>query len=315
MMAFSVVKKLFRGLSRTRENIAGTLRSVVGGAEIDEEAIDDLEASLLAADLGPELTAEVIDAVRAKATEGQLDADGLRRTVRGVLRGAFPQEGPSAEPRHSPHVVFVVGVNGGGKTTTAGKLAAMERAAGREAILVAADTFRAAAIEQLERWADRAGVELIKQRDGADPAAVVFDALRAARSRGVDTVIVDTAGRLHTKVNLMAELQKIARVAAREVEQAPHEVLLIVDATTGQNGLLQADSFTAAAPLTGVVLTKLDGTAKGGVALGIHRRLKVPIRYVGVGEALDDLLPFEADTFVDGLLGEGTAEGVRDGSG
>jgi fused signal recognition particle receptor len=171
-------------------------------------------------------------------------------------------------------------------------------------IVAAADTFRAAAIDQLERWAERAAVELVKQRDGADPAAVVFDALRAARARSIDTVIVDTAGRLHTKSNLMAELSKLARVASREVDGAPHEVLLVVDATTGQNGLVQAAEFTRAAALTGVVLTKLDGTAKGGVALGIHRRLGVPVRWVGVGEALDDLLPFDPDAYVEGLVGE-----------
>jgi fused signal recognition particle receptor len=215
----------------------------------------------------------------------------------------LPDAGPRVLSGAKPHVVFVVGVNGGGKTTTVGKLAARERAAGRKALVVAADTFRAAAIEQLERWSERAGVELVKQREGADAAAVVFDALRAAKARGVDTVLVDTAGRLHTKTNLMAELGKLARIAGREVEGAPHEVLLIVDATTGQNGITQAREFTRAAELTGVVLTKLDGTAKGGVALGIHRRLGLPIRFVGVGEAVDDLLEFDADEFLEGLLG------------
>jgi fused signal recognition particle receptor len=200
-------------------------------------------------------------------------------------------------------VVFVVGVNGGGKTTTVGKLAARERADGRSVLVAAADTFRAAAIDQLERWVERAGAELIKQREGADAAAVVFDAMHAARSRGVDTVLVDTAGRLHTKSNLMAELEKLARVAGREVEGAPHEVLLVVDATTGQNGVSQALEFTRAAPITGVVLTKLDGTAKGGVALGIHRQLGVPVRYVGVGEAVDDLLDFDLEAVLDGLRG------------
>jgi fused signal recognition particle receptor len=275
---------------------------VVSGKEVDEEAIDDLEASLLAADLGPELTSEVIDAVRARASAGQLDGEGILGAVRDALRGALPDESAEAVETR-PRVVFVVGVNGGGKTTTVGKLAAREKAAGRGVIVVAADTFRAAAIDQLERWAERAEVELVKHRERADPAAVVFDALQSARARGVDTVIVDTAGRLHTKTNLMAELEKLARVAGREVSGAPHEVLLVVDATTGQNGLTQAQEFTRAAALSGVVLTKLDGTAKGGVALGIHRRLGVPIRYVGVGEALDDLLDFEPDSFVDGLLG------------
>ena len=300
-MALGVFKKLARGLSRTRENLAATLQTVVGSVEIDEDALDDLEASLLAADLGPQLTEEVIGAVRERAGKGA--GSDLREAVRQTLRGALPTAAEDDLVVPGTRVIFVVGVNGGGKTTTVGKLAAAERAAGRKAIVVAADTFRAAAIEQLERWAERAGVDLIKQKDGADPAAVVFDALRAARARSVDTVLVDTAGRLHTKTNLMAELEKLARIAGREIEGAPHEVLLVVDATTGQNGLAQAKEFTRAAKLTGVVLTKLDGTAKGGVALGIHRELGVPIRFVGVGEALDDLLPFDADGFVDGLIG------------
>ena len=302
-MALGLFKKLARGLSRTRENLSATLQGVVGSIEVDEDAIDDLEASLLAADLGPELTAEVTDAVRERVRAGKTDGNSLPALVRDLLRPALPEASPTGTERSRPHVVFVVGVNGGGKTTTVGKLAHQEREAGRSALVVAADTFRAAAIEQLERWAERAGVELIKQREKADPAAVVFDALRAARARGTDTVLVDTAGRLHTKTNLMAELGKLARIAEREVEGAPHEVLLVVDATTGQNGLAQAQEFTRSASLTGVVLTKLDGTAKGGVALGIHRKLGVPIRYVGVGEGMDDLLPFDADAFLDGLLG------------
>jgi fused signal recognition particle receptor len=301
-MASGVFKRLFQGLSRTREGLTATLRSVGRAERVDEEILDDLEANLLAADLGPDLTSEVMEEVRAmigKAGGGS----SLPEAVRLALRGALPNGGDPARPTSGPHVVFVVGVNGGGKTTTVGKLAARERREGRSALVVAADTFRAAAIDQLERWTERAGVEIIKQREGADPAAVVFDALRAASARGVDTVLVDTAGRLHTKANLMAELGKIARVAGREVEGAPHEVLLTVDATTGQNGLSQAEEFTRAARLTGVVLTKLDGTAKGGIALAIHRRLGVPIRYVGVGEAVEDLLRFDPEQYVEGLLG------------
>jgi len=303
-MALAVFKKLAQGLSRTRQSLASTFQAVVGSAEVDEDALDDLEASLLAADLGPELTGEVMDAVRERVRSGST-GNALNAAVREALRGSLPDAPePASRPADGPWVTFVVGVNGGGKTTTVGKLAALEREARRKVMVVAADTFRAAAIEQLERWADRAGAELAKQKSGADPAAVVFDALRAARSRSIDSVFVDTAGRLHTKTNLMAELAKLARVAEREVPGAPHEVLLIVDATTGQNGLAQAEEFTRAAELTGVVLTKLDGTAKGGVALGIHRRLGVPIRYVGVGEAVDDLLPFDAEAFLDGLLGD-----------
>ena len=305
-MAFNPFKKLVRGLSRTREGISNALRSVAGGRPVDEAAIDDLEASLLAADLGPALTAEVVDAVRERARQESLDGDGMRATVKESLRSALSVTPEVSETAPSaPRVVFVVGVNGGGKTTTVGKLATRERAGGKSTLIVAADTFRAAAIEQLERWAERAGVDLVKQREGADPASVVFDALQAARSRGIDTVLVDTAGRLHTKVNLMAELGKLARVAGREIEGAPHEVLLVVDATTGQNGLAQAREFTQAATITGVVLTKLDGTAKGGVALGIQRQLGVPIRYVGVGESVDDLLDFDPESFLDGLLGDG----------
>ena len=297
-MAVSIFKKLARGLSRTRQNIAATLSNLTGGAAVDEEALEDLEASLLSADLGPELTGEVIETVREQARRSQgspVDA------VRAVLRKEFKENDPPARSSR-PHVIFVVGVNGGGKTTTVGKLAAQERAAGRSVLVAAADTFRAAAIEQVETWGQRSGVEVIKQREGADPSAVVFDALKAATSRDIDTVLVDTAGRLHTKVNLMAELEKLGRIASREVPGSPHEVLLVVDATTGQNGLAQATEFSRATALTGVVLTKLDGTAKGGVALGIQRRLGVPIRFVGVGEAIDDLLEFDPDAYVDGLL-------------
>jgi fused signal recognition particle receptor len=302
---FKPFQKLVRGLTRTRQGISSALRSAVAAQEVDEEALEDLESGLLAADLGPALAMEVVDAVRERARRGALPGAGLRGAVRDALLDLL--SGPEdTTPRTAsrPKVVFVVGVNGGGKTTTVGKLAAREREAGRRVLVAAADTFRAAAIEQLERWVERAGAELVKQREGSDAAAVVFDALRAGRSRGIDTILVDTAGRLHTKSNLMAELEKLARVAGREVDGAPHEVLLVVDATTGQNGVAQALEFTRAAPITGVVLTKLDGTAKGGVALGIHRQLGVPVRYVGVGEAVDDLLDFDREAFLDGLLGE-----------
>ncbi|TDI47235.1 MAG: signal recognition particle-docking protein FtsY [Acidobacteria bacterium] len=297
-MALSIFKKLAQGLTRTRESIAATLGGLGRAGKVDEGAIETLEAGLLAADLGPELTAEVIGVVRERAAA---DAGGIVDAVRATLRGALDHDA-RVERATKPHVIFVVGVNGGGKTTTVGKLAALERAAGRRVMIVAADTFRAAAIEQLERWSQRAGAEFVKQCEGADPAAVVFDALKAASSRGVDTVLVDTAGRLHTKTHLMAELEKLGRVARREVEGAPHEVLLVVDATTGQNGLVQAEEFTRVTRLTGVVLTKLDGTAKGGVALVIQRKVGVPVRYVGVGEGLDDLLVFDPDAYVDGLL-------------
>ncbi len=301
-MALGALRRLVQGLTRTREGIAGALRAL-GGSEVDEAALEHLEVGLLAADLGPAIASEVVEAVRRRARTEGLDASGLREAVRDALRAALPPSSPRAASGVRPWVVFVVGVNGGGKTTTVGKLAARERERGRSALVAAADTFRAAAIDQLERWADRAGVEVVKQREGADPSAVVFDALRAARSRAVETVLVDTAGRLHTKSPLMAELGKMARVAGREVEGAPHEVLLVVDATTGQNGLNQATEFLKAVSVTGVILTKLDGTAKGGVALAIHRQLGVPVRYVGVGEAVEDLLDFDPEAFVEGLVG------------
>jgi len=301
-MAFDAFTKLVRGLTRTREGIGATLRSAFGAGVVDEATLDDLEASLLASDVGPGLTDEVLAGVRKQARAGTLDGAALREALRGALRAALAGAPAPEPPSVPPRVVFIVGVNGGGKTTTIGKLAARERAAGRKVMVVAADTFRAAAIDQLERWAERAGVEVVRHREGSDPSAVVFDALRAAKARGVDTVLVDTAGRLHTKAPLMAELEKMARVAGREVPGAPHEVLLVVDATTGQNGLAQAREFTKAAVITGVALTKLDGTAKGGVALVIRRQLGVPIRFVGVGEGIDDLLDFDAEAYVEGLL-------------
>jgi fused signal recognition particle receptor len=306
-MAFEAFKKLARGLARTREGIGETLRSAFGAAVVDEAALDDLEASLLASDVGPALAGEVLGNVRKQARAGTLDGAGLRETLRSTLKEAIGAAAPAPAAIAPPRVVFIVGVNGGGKTTTIGKLAARERGAGRTVLVVAADTFRAAAIDQLQRWGERAGVEVIRHREGADPSAVVFDALQAAKARKIDTVLVDTAGRLHTKAPLMAELEKMARVAGREIPGAPHEVLLVVDATTGQNGLAQAREFTKAAVITGVALTKLDGTAKGGVGLVIRRQLGVPIRYVGVGEGIDDLLDFDADAFVDGLLGDVSA--------
>ncbi len=307
-MAFDAFKKLVRGLARTREGIAESLRTAFSSHVVDEATLDELETSLLTADIGPGLTEEIVEGVRKRARAGTLDGSGLRAALREALLAALDGGDATRDPVEPPRVIFIVGVNGGGKTTTIGKLAAREQASGRKVTVVAADTFRAAAIDQLERWAERAGVEVVRHREGADPSAVVFDALTSARARRVDTVLVDTAGRLHTKAPLMAELQKMARIAAREIPGAPHEVLLVIDATTGQNGLQQAREFTKAAAITGVVLTKLDGTAKGGVALVIRRELGVPIRFVGVGEGVSDLLEFDAAAYVDGLLGgEGAA--------
>jgi fused signal recognition particle receptor len=305
-MAISPFSRIVRGLGRTRDGLAATLRSVFRAHVVDEATLDDLEATLLSADLGPTITMRVLDAVREGARAGATDGNGLRTAVRTALLDVLPEAPPIPRATAGPHVVFVVGVNGGGKTTTIGKLAARERAAGRRVLVVAADTFRAAAVDQLQRWAERAGVELVRQREGADPAAVLFDALRAAVARGSDLVLVDTAGRLHTKTGLMEELGKLVRVARKEHADAPHETLLVIDATTGQNGLLQAEEFARAAPVTGVVLTKLDGTAKGGIALAIRDRLGIPIRWVGVGESVDDLAEFDREAYVDGLLGDGT---------
>jgi len=310
-MALGGIKKLFRGLTRTRESITTSLQSLVGNRPVDEETLEDLEVDLLTADLGPVLTREVIDELRQRAGKGGLSSADLRPALKELLLAGLGDHQPVdsvQRPAGRPRVVFVVGVNGSGKTTTIGKMAAREAGAGRSVMVVAADTFRAAAIEQLQRWAERSGADFISQRQGADPASVVFDGLQAARARGTDLVLVDTAGRLHTKVHLMAELEKLTRVARKVIDGTPDEVLLVVDATTGQNGLNQAKQFTQAAPLTGVVLTKLDGTAKGGVTLGIHRELGVPVRMVGVGEGLDDLLDFDAEEFVDGLLGIGQEE-------
>jgi fused signal recognition particle receptor len=307
-MVLGGFKKLFRGLARTRESLTSSLQSLTGNRPVDEQTLEDLEVDLLSADLGPNLTREIIDALRQRAKKEGLSTEDLRPVLRELLLAGLESHAPDArihEIEGGPRVVFVVGVNGSGKTTTIGKLAARAKEAGRTVMMVAADTFRAAAIEQLERWAERSGADFVSQREGADPAAVVFDGLQAARARGTDLVLVDTAGRLHTKVNLMTELEKLARVAGKVVSGAPHEVLLVVDATTGQNGMNQAKSFTQAAALTGVVLTKLDGTAKGGVTLGIQKELGVPIQMVGVGEQLDDLLEFDAGQFVDGLLGIG----------
>lgn len=293
-------RRLLRGLSRTRDSLVTRLRDLTGArTRLDEEQLEEIEEILLGADCGVEVTMAVVDALRSGKgiAEGEDGAIGL---LRQELIASFPaQEEPV---QGNPHVILLVGVNGSGKTTTAGKLAERFRGEGRRVVLAAADTYRAAAVEQLEIWARRAGVEVISQQEGADPAAVVVDALRAARGRGADVVLADTAGRLHTREPLMRELEKIGRVAAREVDGAPHEVLLVMDACTGQNGLAQARRFSASLPLTGLVLTKLDGTARGGIAVALSRELGLPIRYIGVGESAEDLLPFSCREYVEGLL-------------
>ena len=293
-------------VTRTRENLTDRIEEVVAfGKEIDRTTLDDLEATLIGADLGTATTHEVLGRLREKADRKQIkNVDELKRLLKedllGILTAANSQ--PVQKVDGTPEVILVVGVNGTGKTTTIGKLAQVFRSQGKTALLCAADTFRAAAIEQLEIWGERTGTEVIRTKPGGDPSAVLFDALQAASARHTDFVIVDTAGRLHTKTNLMAELEKMRRTAQHIIPGAPHETLLVMDATTGQNGLQQARLFTESAGVTGIVLTKLDGTAKGGVVVAISRELGVPVRYVGVGEKPGDLLPFDAKDFVDSLF-------------
>jgi fused signal recognition particle receptor len=264
-----------------------------------------LETALLTSDIGVQTTTEILDALRERAKRQAIEGgEELRSLLKAQLRAILeaPQR-PIPTPATPPKVTFLVGVNGTGKTTTSGKLAAWSRGQGRTVLLCAADTFRAAAIEQLEIWATRSGVEMIKTRQGGDPAAVLYDAVNAAKARGIGELYVDTAGRLHTKTGLMDELDKMRRTAAKLIPEAPHEVLLVMDATTGQNGLQQARMFTQAAGVTGIVLTKLDGTAKGGIAVAIARELNLPVRFVGIGEKMTDLLEFSPEAFVDSLLG------------
>jgi fused signal recognition particle receptor len=271
---------------------------------VDEAALEDLETALLTSDIGVQTTTEILDALRERALRQAIEGgEELRTLLKAQIQAILeaPQH-PAQAPAAPPRVTFLVGVNGTGKTTSAGKLAAWYRARKRTVLLCAADTFRAAAIEQLEVWASRSGVEMIKTRHGGDPAAVLFDAITAAKARATDELIVDTAGRLHTKSGLMDELDKMRRTAARLIPGAPHEVLLVMDATTGQNGLQQARQFTEAAGVTGIVLTKLDGTAKGGIAVAIARELNLPVCFVGVGEQMTDLLEFSPADFVDALL-------------
>ena len=305
----SIFGRMKEAVSRTRENLAEKIDVIVASTqEIDEAGLEELEMSLLASDLGTTTSSEIIAGLRARVRRHEIhNGSELKSLLKDQIQAILDarEEENFFKPRYTvpPRVIMMVGVNGTGKTTTTGKLAMYFRRQGKTVLLCAADTFRAAAIEQLEVWGQRTGVEMIKTRQGGDPSAVLFDALRAAQARSIDVLIVDTAGRLHTKDNLMSELGKMRRTAERIVPGAPHEVLLVMDATTGQNGLQQARLFTESAGVTGIVLTKLDGTAKGGIAVAIARELKVPVRYVGVGEKLDDLLPFDSKAFVDSLLG------------
>ncbi|HKG98448.1 MAG TPA: signal recognition particle-docking protein FtsY [Pyrinomonadaceae bacterium] len=301
-----------RAVAATRETLSDKLDTVFAGRkQIDEELLDQLEEVLIAADIGVTTTLEILETVRRGVARKQInDLDALKQAIKTELLNilqASERQGVASEttvPENvSPYVMMIVGVNGVGKTTTIGKLAQRIKAEGNDVLICAADTFRAAASDQLAIWAERTGVPLIQQKQGTDPAAVLFDSLKAAKARGSEVLIVDTAGRLHTKSNLMAELEKMKRVAAREVEGAPHETLLVVDAVTGQNGLEQARQFLRVAGVTGIVLTKLDGTAKGGIAVAIAKELNLPIRYAGIGEKVDDLVVFDPQQYVNGLFG------------
>ena len=306
----SFLDRLKNSVSRTRTELSARVEQLLtGDRPVDPALLAQLETALLSADIGVSTTKEVLASLRRQVTEKKLAGPAalkqeLKNELVRILAAALVQASRNGDGAAlpAPRVIFVVGVNGTGKTTTIGKLAHRLRAEGRSVVLCAADTFRAAAIEQLDVWAKRAGVELVKQKAGADPAAVVFDGLTAARAKNVDAVIVDTAGRLHTKSNLMAELEKMKRTAAKIVPNAPHDVLLVMDATTGQNGLNQAREFTGHVGVTGIVLTKLDGTAKGGIVIAISRELGLPIRFVGTGEQMDDLVPFDAQTYVNSLF-------------
>lgn len=300
-----VFERMREAVSRTRDNLGERIDSVLAMTRtVDESALEDLEMSLIASDIGVTTAAEITNNLRERAKRQQIrDGAELKELLKEQIRLMLDENTrPARVVGAPPEVIMMVGVNGTGKTTTTGKLAAFYRAQGKTALLCAADTFRAAAIEQLEIWGERSGVEMIKTKQGGDPSAVLFDALTAAKARQTDVVIVDTAGRLHTKTGLMAELDKMRRTAQRIIPDAPHEVLLVLDATTGQNGLQQARQFTESAGVTGIVLTKLDGTAKGGIAVAIAREMKLPVRFVGVGEQLEDLLPFDSTAFANSLL-------------
>jgi fused signal recognition particle receptor len=301
----SLLEKLKSGVQKTRAGLVSALEDAIQGRkEIDAGLLEELESTLISADIGVRTTEEILDRIRARVERHQLnDAAELRGLIREhLLEILQASERAPAHVSQPPAVVLVVGVNGSGKTTTIGKLAQRYKNEGRSVLLCAADTFRAAAIEQLEIWGQRTGTPVLRQSSGSDPSAVIFDALNAARARKVDYVVVDTAGRLQTKENLMAELQKMDRTAKKVIPDAPHEVLLVLDATTGQNGLEQARKFTESSGVTGIVLAKLDGTAKGGIVVAIARELNLPIRYVGVGEKLDDLLPFDSEKFIESLF-------------
>jgi fused signal recognition particle receptor len=304
----SFFQRLKQGLSKSRESLYQHIGSIFENHRWDEASLDAMEESLIAADVGVKASQKLIDSLRQLWPANEVDAEQdmgayLQAALIQMLQGSAPAEKITPFSAR-PWVILFLGVNGVGKTTTIGKLAAQYQSAGKKVLLVAGDTFRAAAIEQLDIWGQRVGVDVVKHRPGADPSAVVFDGMQAAKSRGMDVLLIDTAGRLHTKVHLIEELKKIRRVISREQPDAPHETLLVLDATIGQNGLQQARVFKEATDISGIVLTKLDGTAKGGVIISIQEELGVPVRYIGVGEDVEDLQPFDAKSFVQALFGE-----------
>ena len=305
MESGSFFQRLKQGLSKSRDSLLQNIGTIFQNRRWDEQSLDAMEESLIAADVGVKATQKLMESLRRQSPDGTADtaqdmSSRLQAAMIQMLQGKVP--GDVSPFAAQPWVIIFLGVNGVGKTTTIGKLAAQYRGAGKKVLLVAADTFRAAAIEQLDIWGQRAGVDVVKHRPGADPSAVVFDGMQAAKSRAIDVLLIDTAGRLHTKVHLIEELKKIRRVITREQTDAPHETLLVLDATTGQNGLQQARVFKEATDITGIVLTKLDGTAKGGVIISIQEELGVPVKYIGVGEDVEDLQPFDPTRFVEALF-------------
>ena len=296
--------KIKAGLTKTRQNLQSTLGGIFAEFHgIDDDFYDELEESLILADLGVETAVKAVEQLREKVNmEHMKDAETVRGALKDILVDMLRVGEEEMSLNTTPSIILVIGVNGVGKTTTIGKMASQFKAQGKKVLLCAADTFRAAAADQLEIWSQRAGVDIVRQHEGADPAAVVFDAISAAKARKADIILCDTAGRLHNKQNLMNELGKISRIISRELPDADKEVLLVIDGTTGQNGLMQAKQFQEIAGVTGMVLTKLDGTAKGGIVIAVADSLQIPVRYIGVGEGIDDLMPFEPRDFVDALI-------------
>lgn len=306
-MATGFFGRLSEKLGKTRQSIVGGVRQIVTGTSLTDEVFDDLEATLIQADLGIETASALVADMREKVREQRIsDVEGLLGLLKQELLDALDTGyEPAAGKPDGPWITLVVGVNGSGKTTTVGKLAAQHARAGEKVLMGAADTFRAAAAEQLAIWSERAGCDIVQRPEGSDPASVAYETVDLAAARGYQRAIIDTAGRLHTKTNLMDELGKVHRVIGRRMEGAPHEVLLVLDATTGQNALQQAKMFTGSIPITGIILTKLDGTAKGGIIVPIQKQLGIPIRFIGVGEGVDDLQPFDRTEFVEALFAEG----------